>query len=56
MAKQEDRSEQIHITVPKSDLDKWRAYKKLKYNGLNALSMMIRNFVNEGIEREEKRN
>lgn len=50
-----DRYEQIHITVPVEDLEKWRAFKEQKYNGLNAMSMMIRNFVNEGIERENKR-
>jgi len=52
MANKPKRFEQIHITVPVEDLEKWRAFKEQKYNGLNAMSMMIRNFVNEGIERE----
>lgn len=46
---------QLHITVPVEDLEKWRVYKKEKYNGLNAMSMLIRDFVNEGIERDNKR-
>ncbi len=50
-----ERYEQLHITVPVEDLDKGRAFKQQKYNGLNAMSMMIRNFVNEGIERDNKR-
>lgn len=50
-----ERYEQLHITVPVEDLEKWRAFKEVKYNGLNAMSMMIRNFVNDGINRENKR-
>jgi len=45
---------QVHITVPVEDLVKWRAFKQKKFNGLNAMSMMIRDFVNEGIARESK--
>ena len=48
-----ERYEQLHITVPVEDLERWRAFKEVKYNGLNAMSMMIRNFVNDGIDREE---
>jgi len=50
-----ERYEQLHITVPVEDLEKWRAFKEKKYNGLNAMSMMVRGFVNEGIARENKR-
>ncbi len=50
-----ERCEQIHITAPVSDLERWRQYKREKYNGLNAMSMMIRGFVNEGIARETKK-
>jgi len=46
---------QIHITISPSDKVKWEAHKKLKFNGLNAMSMMIRDFVNEGIDREKKK-
>ena len=55
MANKKDKYVQIHITVPEEALERWLAYKKYKYNGLKAMSLMIRNFVNEGIERENKR-
>jgi hypothetical protein len=48
-----EKSEQIHITVPTSDLEKWRAFKKQKYNGLNAMSLLIRTAMNEYIERKQ---
>jgi len=50
-----ERYEQLHITVPVEDLEKWREFKQKKYNGLNAMSMMVRGFVNDGIARENKR-
>lgn len=50
-----ERYVQVHITVPVEDLEKWRAFKEKKFNGLNAMSMMIRDFVNKGINRENKR-
>jgi hypothetical protein len=50
-----ERYEQLHITVPTSDLEKWRAFKKLKYNGLNAMSLLIRTAMNEYIQREENK-
>ena len=50
-----ERHVQLHITVPVEDLEKWRVFKTKKYNGLNAMSMMIRDFVNECIDRETKR-
>ena len=53
--KDTERYEQIHITVPHEDLERWRVFKHMKYDGLNAMSMMIRNFVNEGIERENNK-
>ena len=49
-----ERYEQLHITVPTSDLEKWRAFKLKKYNGLNAMSLLIRTAMNEYIERESK--
>jgi len=49
-----ERYVQVHITVPVEDLEKWQRYKEAKYDGLNAMSKMIRDFVNEGIAREEK--
>jgi len=53
--KSAERYVQLHITVPVEDVEKWRAFKEKKYNGLNAMSMMVRGFVNEGIARENKR-
>jgi len=49
-----ERYEHLHVTVPTSDLEKWRAFKKLKYNGLNAMSLLIRTAMNEYIQRESK--
>jgi hypothetical protein len=33
---------QVHITAPPEDVKKWKEYKKLKYNGAPAFSMMMR--------------
>ena len=41
-----------HITVPLADWERWQAHKIRKYDGLNAMSKMIRDYVNEGITRE----
>lgn len=50
--KRTSKSGQHHITVPDDMWEAWLIHKNKKYNGLNAMSMMIRDFVNEGIERE----
>lgn len=44
---------QLHITAPIEDIERWKAYKEKRYNGLNAMSKMIRDFVNRGIDEEE---
>ena len=46
---------QVHITVPVEDLEKWRAFKEARFNGANVMSYLIRNAMNEYIEREQKR-
>ena len=50
-----ERYTQMHITVPAGDLEKWRKFKEQKYNGLNAMSLIVRTAMNEYIERENKR-
>ena len=50
-----ERYEQMHITVSPKEKREWEAHKEKKFNGLPAMSMMIRNFVNDGIARENKR-
>lgn len=45
---------QMHITLTEEERDAWLAHKIKKYNGLNAMSMMIRNYVNEGIARDNQ--
>lgn len=42
----------IHLYVSPEEHEKWEEEKKIKYNGLRAMSQMIRNYVNEGIARD----
>jgi len=55
MTDKEKSYTQIHVFVSREELEKWRAFKQRKYDGLNAMSKMIRDFVNEGIARETKK-
>jgi len=47
--KKQNKWVELHILVSKSDYRKWDAHKKARYNGLRAMSQMIRDFVNTGI-------
>lgn len=49
----EEKAIQVHFTVPPDVWERMKAHKDKKYNGLPAMSMMIRDFVIEGIERDE---
>jgi len=44
---------QVHITAPDDNVELWRIYKKYKYNGLNATSMMMRNAMNKVISEDK---
>jgi len=45
---------EVHLQVPKDMWERWQAHKEKLYNGLNAMAKMIRDYVNEGIARQEK--
>ena len=42
------------IRFPKDDYEAFENYKKNKYNGLNARSLLIRQFIDKGIQRVQK--
>ena len=48
--KKQSKYVEVHVLVPKSDFRKWEAYKQARYNGLRAMSQVIRDFVNAGVE------
>ena len=50
-----ERYEQLHITVPTSDLEKWRAFKEKHFDGANVMSFLIRTAMNQYVQREENK-
>ncbi len=41
-----------HLQVPTEKWKRWEAFKEAKYDGMNVMTRMICNFVDEGIKRE----
>lgn len=54
MANNNEKYVQFQITISQSDLKRWKEVKRKKYNGLKAMSKMIRDYVEDGIKREEE--
>ncbi len=42
----------IHLQVTWAKFEEWQVYKEAKYDGMNVMTRMICNFVDEGIAQE----
>lgn len=43
-----------HITLTQEENEQWEAFKTARYNGMNAMSMIVRKAMQEYIEKEVK--